>query len=358
MRARLSLNCFLASISSLALLAPAHAQEKVATPTNQSSQTAAVTRQQKKLVLALGGGGTRGAAHIGVLKVLSKNGVKIDAIVGTSIGAIVGGFYCAGLSPDEIEKIVLKKSFIRSYLTVPIPVRIMAVPLFFLPHLLGYHPYDGLYRGNRFRNYVNAQVPRDDLAIEDLPIKYGAVCSDILTAKPYVIRAGNLGRAIQASSAIPALRQPVPFDTNNPDNIKVKDDSPEIALLVDGGIQANLPAEQAYQLAQELGNENEVAIIAINIDEPFERESSKSFRRIGSVSKRVINIMLSSIDRPQLNLAQLIIQPRTNGIAVLSTKTADVKDAIKAGETAAELAMPAVKTLLQLKETRAASKNN
>ncbi|CAN5430628.1 hypothetical protein BH11CYA1_BH11CYA1_19540 [soil metagenome] len=355
---RLSLNCVLACLASLVILAPVQAQVKEATQTNQSSRSYAVIRQQKKLVLALGGGGTRGAAHIGVLKVLEKNGVKVDAIVGTSIGAIVGGFYCSGLSADEIEQIVLKKSFLRSYLTVPIPVRVMAVPLFFLPHLLGYHPYDGLYRGNRFRKYVNSQVPLENKAIEGLPITYGAVCSDLLTAKPYVIRGGDLGRAIQASSAIPALRQPVPFDTANPENMAIKDGEPSMALLVDGGIQSNLPTEQARAVAKELGNESEVVVIAINIDETFEKEESKSFRRIGSVSKRVLTIMLASVDRPQTGLAELTIQPRTNGIALLSTKTSDVRDAIKAGESAAELVMPTIKSLLNLKETREASKNN
>jgi NTE family protein len=334
---RLNRSILLAFISFLASISPLQAKE--------AHQTDIATRQQKKLVLALGGGGTRGAAHVGVLKVLEKNGVKIDAIVGTSIGAIVGGFYCSGLSADDIEKILLRKSFLRSYLTVPIPVRIMAVPIFFIPRLLGYHPYDGLYRGNRFRNYVNAQVHLENRAIEALPIKYGAVCSDLLTAKPYLIRAGNLGRAIQASSAIPALRQPVPFDTVNPDNIAIKDGDPSMALLVDGGIQANLPVEQARHLAHELGAENEVA----------ENENSKTFRKIGSVSKRAINILLASVDRSQVGIAQLIIQPRTNGIAVLSTKTSDVKLAIKAGETAAELAMPSVRELL--KETPSAKDN-
>ena len=336
---RLTRSILLACISCLASLSPLQAKE--------AHQTDVAIRQQKKLVLALGGGGTRGAAHVGVLRVLEKNGVKVDAIVGTSIGAIVGGFYCSGLSADDIEKILLKKSFLRSYLTVPIPVRIMAVPIFFIPHLFGYHPYDGLYRGNRFRNYVNAQVPLESKAIESLPLKYGAVCSDLLTAKPYVIRSGDLGRAIQASSAIPALRQPVPFDLSNPENTKIKDGEPSMALLVDGGIQSNLPVEQARAMAQELGSEKEVAIIAINIDEPFESENGKTFRKIGSVSKRVINILLASVDRSQVGLAQLIIQPRTNGIAVLSTKTNDVKLAIKAGETAAELAMPAVRELLK-----------
>lgn len=336
---RFTRSILVACVSFLALTSPLQAKE--------ANLANVANRPQKKLVLALGGGGTRGAAHVGVLRVLEKNGVKVDAIVGTSIGAIVGGFYCSGLSADDIENILLKKSFLRSYLTVPIPVRIMAVPIFFIPHLFGYHPYDGLYRGNRFRNYVNAQVPLASTAIESLPLKYGAVCSDLLTAKPYVIRGGDLGRAIQASSAIPALRQPVPFDLSNPENTGIKDGAPSMALLVDGGIQANLPVEQARALAQELGSEKEVAVIAINIDEPFESENGKTFRKIGSVSKRVINILLASVDRSQVGLAQLIIQPRTNGIAVLSTKSSDVKLAIKAGETAAELAMPAVRELLQ-----------
>ena len=74
----------------------------------------------KKLVLCLGGGGTRGAAHIGVLRQLEKNHVKIDGVVGTSIGAIIGGLYCAGLTPDQIEQLVMSKALIRSFLTVPV----------------------------------------------------------------------------------------------------------------------------------------------------------------------------------------------------------------------------------------------
>jgi predicted acylesterase/phospholipase RssA len=153
-------------------------------------------------------------------------------------------------------------------------------------------------------------------------LKYGAVCSDLLTAKPYVIRGGNLGRAIQASSAIPALRQPVPFDTANPDNSAIKDGEPSMALLVDGGIQANLPVEQASVLAHELGSESEVAVIAINIDEPFETENGKTFRKIGSVSKRAINIMLASVDRSQVGLAQLIIQPEQTALLSFQPKPA------------------------------------
>ena len=105
---RLTRSIVLACVSCLASISSLQAKE--------AQQTDVATRQQKKLVLALGGGGTRGAAHVGVLRVLEKNGIKVDAIVGTSIGAIVGGFYCSGLSADDIEKILLRKSFLRSYL--------------------------------------------------------------------------------------------------------------------------------------------------------------------------------------------------------------------------------------------------
>lgn len=310
-------------------------------------QTEAKTgKKQKKLVLVLGGGGTRGAAHIGVLRVLAQNNIKVDAIVGTSIGAIIGGMHCAGLTPDELEAIALRKSFLSSYLTVPIPIRVMAIPVFFVPHLFGYHPYDGLYRGNRFRNYINAQVPENQL-IEKLPIKFGAVCCDLITAKPYVIREGNIGLAIQASSAIPALRRPVPFDMAAPlESGKVKDGQQSMALLVDGGPQANLPVKQGRALAKELGSDDEVVVVAVNVDEKFQDVDSKSFRRIGSVSKRIINIFLAAVDESQIPAADLVIHPESHNMPLISTKKKDVQRSIAAGEEAGRAALAQLSTIL------------
>lgn len=319
----------------------AQAQNASATDT-PSHQTQ--SQQRKKLVLALGGGGTRGAAHIGVLKVLAQNNIKIDAIVGTSFGAIVGGLYCSGVKADELEHVLLEKSFLRSYLTVPIAVRVIAVPIFFLPHLVGYHPYDGLYRGNRFRKYINKHVPLEDKEIANLPIKFGAVCCDLLTAKPYTVRTGNIGRAIQASSAIPALRRPVPFDKNCPDNVDIKDGSDSMALLVDGGLQANLPVEEARLLARELGPDT--VVIAINVNPVFERTNAKAFRRIGSVSKRALNIFLTEVDKSEIGRADLVIQPQTKEISILSTNFDDARKAIKAGEESATAALPEISTLI------------
>src|SRR4051812_27973760 len=93
---------------------------------------AAAEQPRPKIGLALGGGGTRGLAHIGVLRVLQREGVPIDYICGTSMGAIIGGFYAAGVSLDDIEKLFSDKSLIHSYDTVPIPVRVSLIPIFFV----------------------------------------------------------------------------------------------------------------------------------------------------------------------------------------------------------------------------------
>lgn len=285
-----------------------------------------------RVALALGGGGTRGVAHVGVLRIFEREGIPVDGIAGTSIGAIVGGLYAAGVTVDEIENKLLHKSLLRSYHTVPIPVRVAVIPVFFVPHIFGYHPYDGLYRGNMFANYLNKSVPQCDREIENLKIPFKAVAANLLDAKAYAIEKGNLGRAIQASSAIPVLRRPVQIDDK---------------LFVDGGIQANLPAKQARQFGADI-------VIAVDVDETFSKVPLTTYRHIGSVGSKVINMLLVKVDESQREAADIIIQPNVNGIGLLTTKTSEGKRAIKAGEEAALKAIPAIKAKLkQLEEEHA-----
>jgi len=281
--------------------------------------------KRARVILALGGGGTRGCAHIGVLRVFEKEGIPVDGIVGTSIGAIVGGLYAAGVKTDQIEHRMLNRSLLKAYQTIPIPLRVALIPVFFVPRVFGYRPYDGLYKGNRFRNYLNNAVPECDREIEALPIPFVAVASNLLDAKPYAIAKGNLGLAIQASSAIPVLRRPVPMNG---------------LLLVDGGLQANLPVKQAKELGGDI-------VIAVDVDEQFTNLSEKEFRRIGSVSKRVINMVLSKVDEDQLTAADLVIHPNVNNISLLSTKSKDARRAIEQGEAAAKSALPEIRSRLE-----------
>lgn len=281
--------------------------------------------KRARVILALGGGGTRGCAHIGVLRVLEREGIPIDGVVGTSIGAIVGGLYAAGVKPDQIEHRMLNRSLLKAYQTIPIPMRIVLIPVCFIPRILGFNPYDGLYKGNRFRNYLNNAVPETDRQIEALPIPFVAVASNLLDAKPYSIAKGNLGLAIQASSAIPVLRRPVPMNG---------------LLLVDGGLQANLPVKQAKELGGDI-------VIGIDVDEQFTTVNEKEFRRIGSVGKRVINMVLAKVDEDQRVAADILIQPLVNNIGLLSTKTKDARRAIEEGEKAATAALPAIRERLE-----------
>ncbi|HNB21107.1 MAG TPA: hypothetical protein PKZ32_01735, partial [Candidatus Melainabacteria bacterium] len=110
-------------------------------------------------------------------------------------------------------------------------------------------------------------------------------------------------------------------------------------LLIDGGLQANLPVKQAKELGGDI-------VIAVDVDEKFTQLSEKDFRRIGSVSKRVINMVLSKVDEDQLSAADLVIQPNVNNISLLSTKTKDARRAIEEGESAASKALPDIRARL------------
>lgn len=287
-----------------------------------------------KVALALGGGGARGAAHVGVLRVLEQEGIPIDMIAGTSIGAIVGGFYCAGLSVEQIEAKFRKPTIMKSYMTVPLYVRAAAVPLFAIPHLFGWKPYDGFYFGNKLRNYLNSCLPEERRNIENLKIPFRAVSMNLVDGQPYIIKRGHLARAMQASSAIPVLRRPVPFDD---------------ALLVDGAVVANVPVEHARAMGADI-------VIAVDVDEHLASVPRDHFRKIGSVGHRVEQVYLDRADALQLKLADVVIHPRVDGIGILSVKAKDAEIGIKAGEVAARAAIPQIREKLNLPTAAAASK--
>lgn len=279
-----------------------------------------------RIGLALGGGGTRGAAHVGVLRVLKEEGIQIDAIAGTSMGSIVGGLYCGGMNIDDIERLFYNRKLLGAFNTVPIPVRIALIPIFFIPHLFGYHPYDGLYRGNKFAHFLASLVPDDKQEIENYQPVFWAIATNLLDGEPFAIKSGNIGRALQASSAIPQLRRPVEMQGG---------------LFVDGGMVENLPVEHSLQM-------NCDYVIAVDVDERMSAVPPETFRAIGSVSKRVININLAHIDRPQQKLANIVIHPDVGEIGLLSQNTKDARRAVIAGEEATRQAIGQIKEQLEV----------
>lgn len=303
------------------------AEEEEGEDSNVSSDTTVFKKDDGKPVvaLALGGGGGRGSAHVGVLKVLIKEKIPFDMVVGTSIGSIVGGFYAAGVPIEKIEEMFTDCSLMKSFMTVSLKTRMVAAPIMITPRLLGRHPYDGLYYGNKFRKYLLRQLPADKRKIENLPKKYAAIAVDLMSGEVTPLTKGNIGYAMQASSAVPGLRKPVEIDNR---------------LYVDGGISENVPVAQAKKLGADV-------VIAVNIDEYLKELPLEHFRHVGSVSKRIVTLQLRNLDKPMADQACVTIHPDVTGIGLLSTDKDDATNGIAAGEKAAQEKLPEIKKCLR-----------
>ena len=176
-----------------------------------------------KVALVLGSGGARGLAHIGVLKVLEKNNIPIHLIVGTSMGAFVGGFYAAGTGIDLMENLAL--SVDRKF------VARMLAPSFHR---------SGFVNGERIRSYLQELL--GDLYVDQLRIPFASVSADLTTGEEIIHDRGHLVDAIMASIAIPGVFKPIRYENR---------------YLVDGGIVNPLPVSVAHKLGADV-------VIAVN----------------------------------------------------------------------------------------------
>lgn len=180
------------------------------------------TDTKNKIGCALGGGGARGLAHIGVLKVLEENGIRPDIIAGTSIGSIIGALYASGLKAVEIERLVTRLDWKHS--------QIFADPALSL---------NGLIQGKRITTLLQSIL--GDLTFEDLERDFVCVAADIQNGQPVLLRHGPLVPAIRASISIPGVFVPAKMDGR---------------YLVDGGLVLQVPAN----ICRDMGAEYVVAV--------------------------------------------------------------------------------------------------
>ena len=187
----------------------------------------------KKVGLALGSGSAKGLSHIGVIKLLEEMDIKIDYIAGSSIGAMIGGAYAAGVSINEIEDIALKTDLASSV-------------KYFLPTI----SKSGLISGTKVTEFLRDIV--GDIKIENLKIPFTATATDILTGQEIDFKNGNLAEAIRASISVPIIFQPVIHDNQ---------------ILVDGGLANPLPINVAREMGAEF-------IIAVNVMPSLDRTNT------------------------------------------------------------------------------------
>ncbi|HEY9284453.1 MAG TPA: patatin-like phospholipase family protein [Pyrinomonadaceae bacterium] len=170
------------------------------------SPEVSTSNTRPRVGLALSGGAARGAAHVGVLRVLEEQGIPVDCIAGTSAGALVGGAYAAGLPLDRLEDFALRMRW-RDFGRVTLSTL-------------------GVQSNARLEEFIRARFPA--ARFEDLPIPFAAVAADLQTGAPVVLKdEGDLAFAIRASCAVPGWYVPVVDGRGR--------------QLVDGGIVANLP---------------------------------------------------------------------------------------------------------------------
>lgn len=284
-----------------------------------------------KIGLVLGGGGARGAAQVGVMEVFEREGLKFDYIVGTSIGSIVGGLYDAGVPISKLHDEFESGRAMKHFMPVSLPMAIMLEPFMLGARLFGAKSYDGLYPGMIFRKYLEKMTPEGSGEIQNLKTPYAAVVLNLVDGKPYMITGGSLAKAMRASSSVPGLRKPVQYGDK---------------LMVDGGVVCNVPVKQCRQMGADV-------VIAVNIDEPFTEVELKTFRKPGSVTKRMIKWDLWSIDGPQEELADVVIHPDTSGVSLITSSRKQARRAIEAGRQAAESALPLIREKLKARSIAA-----
>lgn len=277
-----------------------------------------------RIGLVLSGGGARGLAHVGVLKVLERYHVPVDAIAGTSMGAVVGGLYASGMSADEIEALVRTLDW-RSSFQDRSPRRdldyrrkqeerqfLVRLPVGFDRE--GFRLPRGLIQGQKLTQVLRRQT-LPVAAVEDfdlLPIPFRAIATDIETGEPVVLARGDLTEAMRASMSAPGVFAPVEIGGR---------------LLVDGGLVSNLPVD----IAKSMGVD-----VLIVVDVGFRPQSREQLDSAIAMSNQMIAVILQRETDRQLALlgpADVLIEPGLG--AASSVDFARVGQLLRKGEEAA-----------------------
>jgi len=286
--------------------------------------TSAQNHERPTVGLVLSGGGAKGMAHVGVLRVLEEMQVPVDLIVGTSAGSAVGALYATGMSVDDIERRFLELDWLSSFQDDPgrvyKPVRRKQndwrLPL--IPGLGvrsdGFHMGGGLIAGQNLGLILN-ELTRNAALVNDfdqLPIPFRAVATDLETGVEVVIAQGNISEAIRASMSIPGVYAPVRRGGR---------------LLVDGGVANNLPVSVARDMGADV-------VIAVDITDPL--MSTEDIQEAFSVVGQLTTLLTRRNTDDQLALLtdrDILIRPELKGYS--SADFYDGPELFEVGATAA-----------------------
>ena len=251
-----------------------------------------------RIGLALGGGAAKGFAHIGVIKMLEANGLRLEVVAGTSAGSVVGALYASGMDAFQMQQhaFALDEAKIRD------------VSLF----------SGGVVKGQKLQDYVNELVKQRP--IERMAKPFAAVSTQLETGERTVFTRGNTGQAVRASSSIPGVFEPVTIGRWH---------------YVDGGIVSPVPVDAARQLGADF-------VIAVDIST---KASGKRPTHMLGIVNQSIGIMGQKLGEQEMARADVVIRPKVNDIGAADFDQRN--NAILEGEKAALAALPQIRARLK-----------
>jgi NTE family protein len=249
--------------------------------------------------LALGSGGARGFAHIGVIKVLEENNIPVDLVAGTSAGSVVGALYAGGFRAKELEQLALKldEKGLRDFE--------------FSIH--------GYIRGERLQDFINNALK--NRSIEQLDKPFAALATELTSGKMYAFNHGNTGLAVRASSSIPGVFQPV----------TIKD-----SKYVDGALKNPVPVNIAHQMGADI-------VIAVDVSQQILKSAENP--NILEILTQSLRIMRQKLTDDDISSADVVIRPLIS--FAIDINTVSKEKMILAGEEAATAALPIIRDLLK-----------
>jgi NTE family protein len=298
--------------------------------------TSAIAAEQTRprVGLVLSGGGARGAAHVGVLKVLDEMRIPIDAIAGTSMGAVVGGLYASGMSATEIETLIRSLNWQDAFQDRP-PREELGFRRkqddrnFLVRYALGVTDHGfvlprGLVQGQKLEQVLrNAALPVAVIQRFDrLPIPFRAIATDLETGEAVVMDSGDLVTAMRASMSAPGLFAPAQRDGR---------------LLVDGGLVENLPVDTARAMGVDV-------LIVVDVSFPlYAREELASPLEVTNQAFAILIRGRTLEQRAKLTASDIVIDPPLGRFP--SADFGRVPQALRAGEEGARGATQALARL-------------
>lgn len=257
-----------------------------------------------KVALVLGGGGAKGAAAIGAMKIIEKSGLKVDYVVGTSIGAVIGGLYAAGYSPKETEDLFLKNEWMRLLTEKSTKKDESRTILGVTKGDVVQEKLDALFIKKKCRTFKSTRIP------------FRCVTTDILRIKEVVLGNDSLAKAIRASMSIPGIYKPTDIGG---------------LQLIDGGLMNNLPVDVARRMGASI-------VIAIDLEQE-KKENEGLWEQLSElVSIQSITSLIGTNEKKReanIKDADVYIHPNLSGFNISSFGVNNFKSMEEIGEETA-----------------------